>query len=133
MDNRRFARSRNSFFFGVCAGLAEYTGLNVTLVRVLWALLTLTSWVGGLAVIAYIVLLFVMLPPEGTPDNQRYAFRNGASARNLAIVASIALIYWGVNIIISQFFDIGRYLFPAGLILLGALLLAFAFRSGKRP
>ena|ERR1700733_5065004 len=43
---------------GVCAGFARYSGLDVTLVRVLWVVLTLCPPCPGL--IAYIVAWIVM-------------------------------------------------------------------------
>jgi phage shock protein PspC (stress-responsive transcriptional regulator) len=45
---------------GVCGGLAKYLGLDPTLVRVLWVVLTIVSF--GAGVIGY--LLLWMLAPE---------------------------------------------------------------------
>lgn len=42
---------------GVCAGFAEYLEIDVTLIRVAWAVLALC---GGCGLIAYIVALFIM-------------------------------------------------------------------------
>ncbi len=44
---------------GVCAGFAEYLDLDVTLVRVLWAILTIMP-VPVLGIVAYIVSWIVM-------------------------------------------------------------------------
>lgn len=44
---------------GVCAGVARYTGLDVTLVRVLWVVLALFP-LPSLGLISYIVLWVVM-------------------------------------------------------------------------
>lgn len=43
---------------GVCAGLAEYIGWDVTLVRVVYTLLSLFTCFAG--VIVYIILMIVM-------------------------------------------------------------------------
>ncbi len=48
---------------GVCAGLADYLGLDATLIRVIFAVLTLFS---GLGAIAY-VLAWALVPEEGEP------------------------------------------------------------------
>ena len=45
---------------GVCAGIAEWLGLDVTLVRIVWALLC-CGW--GTGVLLYLILAFV-LPEE---------------------------------------------------------------------
>jgi len=42
--------------FGVCGGIAEYFSIDPTLVRVGWALLTLT----GLNVLVYIICALIM-------------------------------------------------------------------------
>ena len=134
MEQRRFIRSNDAFLFGVCAGIAGYIGVPAILVRVVWAILALTSWLSGPAVVAYVVLMFVMPPPEGTPEGKRFDFRTGFVGRNGFIVLAILLIYWGAAILVREFLneDISRYLLPAGLILGGGLMLAFALRGGKR-
>ena len=48
---------------GVCAGLADYLGVDVTLIRVIFAVLALFSGVGA---IAY-VLAWALVPEEGEP------------------------------------------------------------------
>lgn len=45
---------------GVCGGIAKYLNLDVNLVRVLWAVLSVFY---GVAIVLYIVLAFV-LPSE---------------------------------------------------------------------
>lgn len=47
-DNRRLFRSQDSIIAGVCAGVAEYFGLDVSLVRIATLLLILFG--GTLAV-----------------------------------------------------------------------------------
>ena len=42
---------------GVCAGVAEYVGADVTLIRVLWALVGLAF---GTGIVAYIICAVVM-------------------------------------------------------------------------
>lgn len=128
MEPRRFVRSRNVCICGVCAGLAGYLGMNVTLMRVLWAVLTVTTWFWP-GVIAYIVLAFVMPPAEGAP-----AFPwQGLNGRNAVMVLAIVLIFLGCWIIAGEFLriDLTKYLFPIGLIIGGGLLMAFAFGSGR--
>ncbi len=134
METRRFVRSSDTFLFGVCAGIAQYIGAPTVLVRAAWAILALTSWLGGLAVAAYVVLMFVMPPPDGTPEGKRFDFRSGFAGRNGFIVLAILLIYWGAAILIKELLhvNISRYLLPVGLILGGGLLLAFAVRGEKK-
>lgn len=51
--------STNRIFAGVCGGLAEYFDMNATLLRALWASVTLlTGIIPGIAI--YIVTMYVM-------------------------------------------------------------------------
>ena len=53
----------NKVIAGVAAGVANYFGLDPTLVRVLWAL---TLLIGGLGFIVYIIMWIVMPVGSGT-------------------------------------------------------------------
>lgn len=56
---RRLTRSNNKMMAGVCAGIAEYTGLDVSLIRILVVLATLsTGIITGLLI--YLVTALVM-------------------------------------------------------------------------
>ena len=59
---RRLYRSRNNrMLAGVCGGLAEYAGVDPTIMRVLYVELALVT--GGAALLAYPVL-WVIMPEE---------------------------------------------------------------------
>jgi phage shock protein PspC (stress-responsive transcriptional regulator) len=58
---KRLYRSRSEKMVGgVCGGLAEYLGMDVTLIRVLWVLVTLLA---GTGLLIYVVL-WVLIPLE---------------------------------------------------------------------
>ena len=59
-DNKRLFRSQDSIIAGVCAGLAEYFGLDTSLVRIGTLILILF---GGLSIWAYIIL-WIVIPEE---------------------------------------------------------------------
>ena len=46
---------------GVCAGIGEYLGLDPTVIRLLWVLLTFFS--GGVGVLAYIIA-WIIIPEK---------------------------------------------------------------------
>ena len=56
-DNRRLFRSQDSNIAGVCAGLAEFFGLDVSLVRIATLILILF---GGLSLWVYIILWLIV-------------------------------------------------------------------------
>jgi phage shock protein C len=60
---RKLRRSTDRMIAGVCGGLAEYFGMDPTMMRVLYVLISLVS-AAFPGLIAYIVLMFVMPPPE---------------------------------------------------------------------
>ncbi len=60
---KTLVRSRkNRMIAGVCAGLADYTGLDVTVVRVIAALIAVVT--GGAGVLAYLAA-WAIIPEEG--------------------------------------------------------------------
>jgi phage shock protein C len=61
---RRLTRSnRNKMIAGVCGGLAEYLDMDPTVMRVLYVLVSILS-AAFPGVIAYLILMFLMPPPE---------------------------------------------------------------------
>ena len=64
---RRLTRSRKKMIAGVCGGLAEYFDMDPTLMRVLYILVSIVS-AAFPGVLAYIILMFVMPPPDAPPQ-----------------------------------------------------------------
>ncbi len=65
MENlsRKLTKSSNKMLAGVCAGIAEYLGWDITLVRVVYLILSLfTAAFPGL--LLYILFCIVMPQPE---------------------------------------------------------------------
>jgi len=56
---RKLTRSNNQMIAGVCAGIAEYVGWDVTSVRVIYAILSVFS-AGFPGLLLYIILWIVM-------------------------------------------------------------------------
>ena len=74
MDSaRKLYRSRkNKWLAGVCGGIGEYTGIDPTIVRILWILFCLLYLVG---VIAYIIAAIVIPEEPGAPSTEQGEFR----------------------------------------------------------
>ena len=51
----------HGMILGVCAGISDFTGVDVSLVRIVWALLTLYRGAG----IALYLLAFLIMPSNG--------------------------------------------------------------------
>ena len=60
-ETRRLTRSTTDRkIAGVCGGLAEYFNVDATLVRVIWAILTIIPGCIVLGILAYLVAWFIM-------------------------------------------------------------------------
>ena len=62
-DGRVLTRSRNKMIAGVCAGIAEYFGWEVTLFRVVYVIVSILS-AAFPGILVYIVLWIMMPRPE---------------------------------------------------------------------
>ncbi len=61
MNNKKLERSNNRMIAGVCAGLAEFFGIDPTAMRVAYTLLTVFTCFCG--VLAYIIM-WIIIPPK---------------------------------------------------------------------
>ena len=58
---KRLCLSNNKKVCGVCGGIAEYFGIDPTIVRLIWAVLIFAF---GTGVVAYIVAAIIMPDPQ---------------------------------------------------------------------
>ena len=54
---KKLTKSTNKMICGVCAGIGEYLGIDATVVRLLWVLL---SVMGGAGLLAYIIAAIII-------------------------------------------------------------------------
>ncbi|MBL8160081.1 PspC domain-containing protein [Candidatus Saccharibacteria bacterium] len=142
---RLYRLPRDGKVAGVCAGLADYLEMDVTLVRVLFVILTLAS--GGFGVLVYLIMAIVM----PTSDAPASGVRTGSDVgKNLNAIAAdirdsggidrlrnflgIALILFGAWLLLAQFFPLllsfeWHLIWPVALIIIGLLVVA---QSGRR-
>ncbi|MBU8892764.1 MAG: PspC domain-containing protein [Bacteroidales bacterium] len=59
MYERKLTRSRDKFIAGVCAGIAEYFGWDIALVRILYLVISIFS-AAFPGIIVYVILWIVM-------------------------------------------------------------------------
>ena len=58
MAYKKLVRSADKKIAGVCGGLAEYFGMDASIVRIIWLLATIFTAFAG--VLIYIILMLVM-------------------------------------------------------------------------
>ncbi len=121
---------------GVCAGLAEYINMDVTLVRVIFIILAFIT--GGGLILIYILMAIVM-PSEGAKKNSKGSdinqniqtladdMRTNETQNRVRNFIGLSLIVLGIWLFLGQLFpgllDRGwDYVWPVALILLGVYI-----------
>ena len=62
MEKKLYRSSHNRIIAGVCSGIAEYLNIDPTVVRVIWALVSIS----GAGILAYLVCALII--PEKPSD-----------------------------------------------------------------
>lgn len=57
MEKKLYKSNQNKMIDGVCGGIAEYFGIDPTVVRLIWALFSL---MGGCGILAYIIAAVII-------------------------------------------------------------------------
>lgn len=57
MEKKLYKSNQNKMLDGVCGGIAEYFGIDPTVVRLIWVLFSL---MGGCGILAYIIAAVII-------------------------------------------------------------------------
>lgn len=69
MKDKRLVRSTtNRMVCGVCGGLGLYTGIDPTVIRVLYVIISLIAGAGFLGLILYFILAVIIPEDDGIVD-----------------------------------------------------------------
>ena len=69
MNNKKLYRSRsNRMICGVCGGLGTFLGVDATVVRVLYAVISLLAGAGLLGLVLYFILAVIIPEDDGIVD-----------------------------------------------------------------
>ena len=96
MEKKLYKSNQNKMLDGVCGGIAEYFGIDPTVVRLIWALFSL---MGGCGILAYIIAAVIMVLMQRVLTGMPYT-PIGLVIAPLATVLRWALemMSWGVFI-----------------------------------
>jgi phage shock protein C len=135
--NRRLYRCReNRVLAGVAGGVAEFFGLDPTLVRLVWLV---SIFFGGVTLLLYLAMaIIVPLEPlsaeaaaaeaAGTTDAHRHVAHG--SGRWMTLLGAVFILF-GTMAFVDRFLptlEVERFVVPAGAILIGTLLVVTAIR-----
>lgn len=146
MEKKLYRDETNKVIGGVCAGLADYFGVDISIVRLLF-LLTLILKGGGMLI--YIVLWIVLpkksyqlnpppfvdytVPPAVPSPADPHVFNQPKKRSTTSIIAGAVLVLLGVYFIMDDFNIIPNWDFdhfwPIILIAVGVV---FVFSGGKK-
>ncbi|MGY3213413.1 PspC domain-containing protein [Mucilaginibacter sp. HD30] len=162
MEKRLYRDELNKKVAGVCAGLAEYLNVDVTIVRVIFALAVVLKGVG---LLPYIVLWIVLpkkpyhlsnphvdytVPPSNEPFNPFKSgvppFNPGAvppfamkpkKSSSAGLIAGIALVLFGSFFLLEQL-DVIPFLsfhdvWPVILIVMGGVIIFSGMEKKPKP
>ena len=127
---RRFLRSRtNRMLAGVCGGIAEYYGSDVTAVRLLTVLIAVFT---GIFPLLFLYLMAAVLVPARLDSTTPTAATTAAAAaptRGAGLVIGVLLVAVGVLALANEFLLVDwDVLWPFVLVALGGGLILVAYR-----
>ena len=140
MNHRLYRCRHDRRLAGVAAGMAEFFDLDPTLVRLLWFLSIFVT--GGLTILLYVGLALIV-PNEPITDAEvaeaaalvasghRHAARGEGSGRWATFIGLGLILFGGlalVDALLPSWVDAWRYLGPAFVVGIGALLVVGAMR-----
>ncbi|WZL78916.1 PspC domain-containing protein [Eubacteriales bacterium mix99] len=148
MSSKKLYRSaKQRVLAGVCGGLAEYFDIDVTMVRLIWALSVLP---GGIGLILYIAAIIIIPKGENgkgtviTDEDGKEIYVSededaGTIRHNSMLFIGIILIVLGGLTLLSRLYpfrifwnQVGKYGWPIVLILIGIVILVTAFQNKGR-
>lgn len=137
---KRLYKSRTDRMIdGICAGVADYFGWDVTVVRIVWLS---TVFFGGTGIVAYIAAM-ILLPAESIPDASAPESLARLEQRRLnqGLFIGVALILIGIFFLLGEWHVLSRHWFwfhfpwefvvPSLFIIAGIVLIVWPLGRSK--
>jgi len=134
---KRLYRSNDRILGGVCGGIAEYFGIDPSLVRIAWVILTLAA---GSGILLYL-LAWLIIPPSpyaaspapggqaatSTSPSYSASYPTNSGLIVVAIIGAIILMA-GLMSLAQRFFlfPFSAYILPLALVIVGIAVIAVA-------
>jgi len=111
---------------GVAGGLGRYLGVDPIILRIAFVVLTLA----GLSGVLVYIIGWIAIPEEKEGENIGAAAPSGANTVRI-IIGGLLILVGGAVLLDKLIPDLGRYFWPAAVILIGAFVL-FGGAIGRR-
>jgi phage shock protein PspC (stress-responsive transcriptional regulator) len=136
---KRLYRSNDRILGGVCGGIAEYFGIDPSLVRIAWVILTLAAGSGILLyLLAWLIIPSSPYATSSAPSGQASASASTSPSYSasyptnsglivVAIIGAIILMA-GLMSLAQRFFlfPFSAYILPLALVIVGIAVIAVA-------
>ena len=112
---------------GICAGIAEYLDVDVTVVRVITLILAFIT--GGTFILVYFILsLIIPIEPNQNSGSTQSHYINSETSGQLRNYFGLIFVILGLWLLISQFFPMWfifrwDFIWPVILIFIGFLII----------
>jgi phage shock protein C len=124
---KKFRRkAKGKVLGGVCAGLADYFNIDVSLIRLAMVLLALAD---GLGILFYI-LAWIVVPEEDGEEKKEEGRIEEQSSPNVQVVGGIFLVLLGLYFLVKNYFGLFlpfEKVWPVFLIILGVWVIVTGF------
>src|SRR6056297_1924933 len=120
MDKKLYRSKKDQIIGGVCGGIAEYFGIDSTLVRLAFVLFALIE---GAGIIAYIIAWLII--PESPQSGQSKAEEEKKNKEQRKRILGLILVALGIFFILDNWIPgfYWRRFWPVILIVLGVVLI----------
>lgn len=126
---KKFRRkSKGKVLGGVCAGLADYFNIDVSLIRLAMILLALAD---GLGILFYI-LAWIVVPEEDGEEKKEEGKVEEQSSLNVQVVGGVFLVLLGLYFLVKNYFGLFlpfEKVWPIFLIILGVWVIVKGFNK----
>jgi len=126
---KKFRRkAKGKVLGGVCAGLADYFNIDVSLIRLAMVLLALAD---GLGILFYI-LAWIVVPEEDGEEKKEEGRVEEQSSSKVQIVGGIFLVLLGLYFLVKNYFGLFlpfEKVWPVFLIILGVWVMVKGFNK----
>lgn len=136
MDNKLYRSRSQKMLAGVCGGIAEYFNIDVTLIRLIWAIVSIPSF--GTGIIIYIIAA-IIIPERPYGQDYNVEFIDATATQpidksKIMVIVGVVLIIIGIIALVSGLFPylwrmLRNAIWPIIIIIIGIVLIYSSWKN----